>query len=363
MADKHHSPKPKNHSQRDRPSKFKPKRSGAPILRRSAKSEEAPQAASEAKPKQRKPEQKKSNFSAKRQRPKLSIQPAVHKPSMQVEVPSSTHTEDSDLIYGRHTVLAALDSQRHLNRIWITPRLRYDPRFHGLLIQAKANGTVVDETDIHRLDQLTQRANHQGVAAQVSPQEYMDLGDLIAKAKSASDQPVLVVADGITDPHNLGAIIRTAEALGAQGLVIPQRRAVGITSTVVKVAAGALENFPVARVVNLSRGLEELKTAGFWIYGTASEASEPVHKVEFSGPIALVVGSEGEGLGLMTQRSCDRLVSIPLCGNTPSLNASVAAGMALYEIFRQRWSNTLHLDTLGKEMGLKKRNVPEYNKT
>jgi 23S rRNA (guanosine2251-2'-O)-methyltransferase len=255
---------------------------------------------------------------------------------------------DNDLIYGRYPVLTALENQRQLNRVWITPRLRYDPRFHSLLLQAKENGTVIDEVEPKRLDQITHQANHQGVAAQVAPYAYLDLGELIERAKSVSDQPVIVAADSITDPHNLGAIVRTAEAIGAQGLVIPQRRAVGITSSVMKVAAGALETFPVARVVNLSRSLEDLKAAGFWIYGTAATASQPLHTVQFSGPIVLVIGAEGEGLSLLTQRCCDVLVSIPLLGNTPSLNASVAAGMALYEIYRQRWLNTLHLDKLQK---------------
>ncbi len=251
---------------------------------------------------------------------------------------------DSDLIYGRYPVLSALENQRQLNRIWITPRLRYDPRFHSLVLQAKENGTVIDEVEPRRLDQITHQANHQGVAAQVAPYAYLELGELISRAKSVSDQPVIIAADSINDPHNLGAIIRTAEAIGAQGLVIPQRRAVGITSSVMKVAAGALENFPVARVVNLSRALEELKAAGFWIYGTAATASQPLHTVQLKGSIVLVIGSEGEGLSLLTQRCCDVLVSIPLLGKTPSLNASVAAGMALYEIFRQKWQNTLHLD-------------------
>ncbi|MEH2425585.1 MAG: 23S rRNA (guanosine(2251)-2'-O)-methyltransferase RlmB [Nostoc sp.] len=255
--------------------------------------------------------------------------------------------EDSDLIYGRHPVLSALQNQRNLNRLWITTRLRYDPSFHHFLLQAKENGTVIDEVEPKRLDYLTNGANHQGVAAQIAPYTYMELPDLIEQSKSVTDA-VIVVADGITDPHNLGAIIRTAEAIGAQGLVIPQRRASGITSTVMKVAAGALENFAVARVVNLSRALEELKEAGFWIYGAAASGSEPVHTVNFTGPIVLVIGSEGEGLSMLTQRSCDFLVSIPLQGKTPSLNASVAAGMALYEIYRQRSLNTLHLDRLQK---------------
>ncbi|MBN3910932.1 MAG: 23S rRNA (guanosine(2251)-2'-O)-methyltransferase RlmB [Nostoc sp. NMS1] len=272
--------------------------------------------------------QRNSNFS----QPPVSTQPTE---------------EDNDLIYGRHPVLSALQNQRNLNRIWITTRLRYDPSFHHFLLQAKENGTVIDEVEPKRLDYLTNGANHQGVAAQTAPYGYIELSDLIEQSKSVTD-PVIVVADGITDPHNLGAIIRTAEAIGAQGLVIPQRRASGITSTVMKVAAGALENFAVARVVNLGRALEELKEAGFWIYGTAASGSEPVHTVNFKGPIVLVIGSEGEGLGMLTQRSCDFLVSIPLQGKTPSLNASVAAGMALYEIYRQRSLNTVYLDKLQK---------------
>ena len=268
------------------------------------------------------------------------------------QLPEITSTEESDLIYGRHPVLTALENERSINRLWITTRLRYDPRFHHLILQAKDNGAVIDEVEPMRLDQITGRANHQGIAAQIAPYAYIELEDLITKAKSVTD-PVIVVADGITDPHNLGAIIRTAEAIGAHGLVIPQRRAAGITSTVVKVAAGALETFPVSSVVNLGRALEQLKEEGFWIYGTAVTGSEPLQNVKFSGPVVLVVGGEGEGLGMLTQRSCDVLVSIPLQGKTPSLNASVATGMALYEIYRQKSQNTLYLDKL-QTIALKK---------
>jgi 23S rRNA (guanosine2251-2'-O)-methyltransferase len=271
-------------------------------------------------------------------------------PHFSVPSPPIKSPEDNDLIYGRHPVLSALENQRELNRIWVTTRLRYDPRFHNLLLQAKEHGTVIDEVEPRRLDHITEGANHQGIAAQIAPYSYLELPDLIAKAKSVTNDPVIVVAEGINDPHNLGAIIRTAEAIGAQGLVIPQRRAVGITSTVVKVAAGALENFAVSRVVNLGRALEELKEAGFWIYGTAATGSEHIHTVRFNGPVVLVVGSEGEGLSLLTQRACDVLVSIPLQGKTPSLNASVAAGMALYEVYRQRSLNTLYLDKLQKPL-------------
>jgi 23S rRNA (guanosine2251-2'-O)-methyltransferase len=245
-----------------------------------------------------------------------------------------------------------MESDRTLHRIWVTEKLRYDSRFHSLLNQAKANGAVIDEVTPKRLDQITNGANHQGIAAQTAAHDYLELAELIEQAKAKTDQPIIVVADGITDPHNLGAIIRSAEALGAQGIVIPQRRAVGVTSTVRKVAAGALENIAIARVVNLPRALEDLKAAGFWIYGTASESAQPAHTVKFAKASVLVIGAEGEGLGMLVQKSCDVLVSIPLQGNTPSLNASVAAGMVLYEAFRQRWTSTIHLGAIHSTNGL-----------
>ncbi|MBP0002166.1 MAG: 23S rRNA (guanosine(2251)-2'-O)-methyltransferase RlmB [Cyanobacteria bacterium SBC] len=256
---------------------------------------------------------------------------------------SNGDLEARDLIYGRHTVLSALESERSIDRVWIVGQLRHAPRFHALLTEARANGTIVDEVSYKQLDRMTQGSTHQGVVAQVSPYEYWELEDLIERAKSKSERPVLVIADGITDPHNLGAIVRTTEAIGGQGIVVPQRRAVGISSTVMKVAAGALDAIPVARVVNLSRALETLKEAGFWVYGLSEKADREIHEVEFNRATVLVMGSEGHGLNLLTQRHCDQLVSIPLSGTTPSLNVSVAAGMALYEIYRQRWSNRLHL--------------------
>lgn len=248
----------------------------------------------------------------------------------------SEQQDHDDLIYGRHPVLAALENQRSLSRIWMLSQLRTDQRFQELLQQAKGNGVIIDRVNPQRLDQITHGANHQGIVAQIAPYEYLDLETLIAQAQSADPNPVIIVAEGLKDPHNLGAIIRSAEAIGAQGLVIPQRRSVGITATVIKVAAGALETFPVARVVNLSRSLEALKTEGFWIYGTVANAPQTLQNLEFSGPIVLVVGSEGEGLSRLVEQNCDLLVSIPLRGKTPSLNVSVATGMALYEIYRQR---------------------------
>jgi len=255
--------------------------------------------------------------------------------------------ENRDVIYGRHSVLAVLESDRQLNRVWIVSKLRYDPRFHGLLEEAKSKGTVVDEVGVRRLDNISRGGNHQGVAAQIAPYNYTDLSDLIATAKAQTKDPVIVIADGIVDPHNLGAIVRTTEAIGANGLIIPQRRAAGVTSTVMKVAAGALENLPIARVVNLSRAIEELKKSEFWIYGTVADNGKQLHTVNLSGSIGLVIGSEAEGLSLLTRRCCDVLVSIPLAGKTPSLNASVAAGMGLYEIYRQRWCDSKdRLDTI-----------------
>lgn len=281
-------------------------------------------------------------------KPKASLKrsPKMLSPRIKPSVEETETETDHDLIYGRHPVLTALESDRQLNRIWITPRLRYDPRFLPLLNDAKAKGSVIDEVEPPRLSQITQGGNHQGIAAQVSPYTYTELSDLITEAKSKTPSPVIVIADGITDPHNLGAIIRTTEAVGAQGLIIPQRRASGITSTVLKVAAGALEHIQVARVINLHRALEELKEAGFWIYGTAASSGKAIHTIDLKGAIGLVVGSEGEGLSLLTQRCCDELISIPLLGKTPSLNASVATAMALYEIYRQRYSDPIYLESV-----------------
>jgi 23S rRNA (guanosine2251-2'-O)-methyltransferase len=246
-------------------------------------------------------------------------------------------TAEIDLTYGRHAVLAVLKGDRQINRIWLTDKLLAHGQFYPLVKAAKANGTIVDEVSPLRLSQLTQGGNHQGIAAQVAPYEYWDLAELMHHAKKKPD-PVIVIADGIEDPHNLGAIIRTAEALGVQGVVIPQRRAVGVTSTVMKVAAGALENMAIARVVNLNQAITKLKEAGFWIYGTTANTDQMLHKTNFSGAVGLVVGSEGSGLSELTEKNCDQLVAIPLVGKTPSLNASVAAAIALYEVFRQRQS-------------------------
>ena len=249
---------------------------------------------------------------------------------------SPSHKKTTDFIYGRHPVLAALENDRQLNRLWVLPQLRRDRRFKEAIDRAKANGAIVDETNSQRLNQLVPGLNHQGIVAKVAPYTYLELDTAIALAVEATENPVVLVADGIVDPHNLGAIIRTAEAMGMQGLVIPQRRAAAIDSTVVKASAGALEHFPVARVVNLNRAIAQLKASGFWVYGLTAHAETPLHALELQGAIALVIGSEGRGLSSSSQQNCDFLTSIPLSGTTPSLNASVAAAIAIYEISRQR---------------------------
>ncbi|WP_319418667.1 23S rRNA (guanosine(2251)-2'-O)-methyltransferase RlmB [Pleurocapsa sp. FMAR1] len=267
--------------------------------------------------------------------PRKKIQSKINSDGNNTPETFTQPAEEIDLTYGRHPVLAALKSDRQINRIWLTDKLLAHGQFYPLVKEAKANGTIIDEVDSRRLAQLTQGGNHQGIAAQVAPYSYWDLSVLIDHAKKTSD-PVIVIADSIEDPHNLGAIIRTAEALGVQGIVIPQRRAAGVTSTVMKVAAGALENMAIARVVNLNQAIIKLKDAGFWIYGTTADTDTMLHQTNFSGSVGLVIGSEGQGLSQSTEKNCDQLVAIPLVGKTPSLNASVAAAIALYEVFRQR---------------------------
>ena len=282
----------------------------------------------------------KSKSSHNRQKKKIKIDRArSSKPNESASVPLDTASnepkEEIDLTYGRHAVLAALKSDRQINRLWVTDTIMGHGQFYPLIKEAKANGTIIDEVDSRRLSNLTQGGNHQGIAAQVAPYVYWDLEKLIDRAQQTRD-PVIIIADGIEDPHNLGAIIRTAEALGVEGIVIPQRRAVGVTSTVMKVSAGALENMAIARVVNLNQAITKLKEAGFWIYGTTADTDNLLHQTNFSGSVGLVVGSEGKGLSQLTEKNCDQLVAIPLVGQTPSLNASVAAAIALYEVFRQR---------------------------
>jgi 23S rRNA (guanosine2251-2'-O)-methyltransferase len=219
--------------------------------------------------------------------------------------------------------------------------MRFSPRFLQLLREAKASGVLVEEVTWARLGQLTGGAVHQGIVLQPAAAETLDLTSLIEGCRTIGEAPLLIAVDGLTDPQNLGAIVRSAEALGAHGMVLPQRRNAGLTGSVAKVAAGALEHLPVARVVNLNRSLDTLKQEGYRVVGLAEEGSVSLEEVDLEGPLVVVTGSEGDGLSLLTRRSCDQLVRIPLRGATPSLNASVATALLLYEVARRGWMRGL----------------------
>ncbi|MCP9805899.1 23S rRNA (guanosine(2251)-2'-O)-methyltransferase RlmB [Cyanobium sp. T1B-Tous] len=247
----------------------------------------------------------------------------------------------TDLIWGRHPAQAALESGRPIHRVWCTPEMRFSPKFLQLLREAKSSGVLVEEVTWARLGQLTGGAVHQGIALQTAAAETLDLPTLIEGCASIGEPPLLMAVDGLTDPQNLGAIVRSAEALGAHGLVLPQRRSAGLTGSVAKVAAGALEHLPVARVVNLNRALDTLKQEGYRIVGLAAEGTVSLEEVDLEGPLVIVTGSEGDGLSMLTRRNCDQLVRIPLRGATPSLNASVATALLLYEVARRGWMKGL----------------------
>ncbi|MEX0589156.1 MAG: 23S rRNA (guanosine(2251)-2'-O)-methyltransferase RlmB [Cyanobium sp.] len=247
----------------------------------------------------------------------------------------------SDLIWGRHPAQAALESGRPIHRVWCTPEMRFSPKFLQLLREAKASGVLVEEVTWARLGQLTGGAVHQGIALQTAAAETLDLQTLMEGCAAIGEPPLLMAVDGLTDPQNLGAIVRSAEALGAHGLVLPQRRSAGLTGTVAKVAAGALEHLPVARVVNLNRALDSLKQEGYRIVGLAAEGTVSLEEAVLDGPLVIVTGSEGDGLSMLTRRNCDQLVRIPLRGATPSLNASVATALLLYEVARRGWMKGL----------------------
>ena len=193
----------------------------------------------------------------------------------------------------------------------------------------KSKGVLIEEVSWSRISQLTYGAVHQGVALQLASTQSLSLEKLIEISKTNSTNPIIVALDGVTDPHNLGAIIRSAEAFDCKGIIIPQRRSAGLTGTVAKVAAGALEHIPVSRVVNLNRAIEELKNRGFIIIGLSGEGQVPIFKFSEKAPIVVIVGAENKGISLLAQKKCDYLLKIPLKGKTSSLNASVAAAISL----------------------------------
>jgi 23S rRNA (guanosine2251-2'-O)-methyltransferase len=220
--------------------------------------------------------------------------------------------------------------------------MRSAPKFLQLLREAKTSGVLVEEVTWARLAQVTGGSVHQGIALQTAAADTLDLSALIEGCSELGEPPLLLALDGITDPHNLGAVVRSAEAMGAHGLVLPQRRSAGLTGSAAKVAAGAMEHLPVARVVNLNRSLEKLKDSGYRVIGLAAEGDVTLMDVDLEGPLVLVTGSEDQGLSLLTRRHCDQLVRIPLRGITPSLNASVATALCVYEVARRNWMKDIH---------------------
>ena len=239
-----------------------------------------------------------------------------------------------DIIAGRNAVAEAVKAGRTLDCI-MTVRGEKSGNIVPLLAQCRKKGLVIKEVSKVKLDALCDGGAHQGIIALVPAAQYSSVADMLALASERGEQPFLIIADEINDPHNLGAIIRTAECAGAHGVILPKHRAAGLTFAVSKAAAGALEYLPVAKVTNLTKEIEMLKEQGFWIYG-ADMGGSTYTKTDFTGAIALVIGSEGGGIGRLVKEQCDHLVSIPLKGKISSLNASVAAGVLMMEIANQR---------------------------
>ena len=244
--------------------------------------------------------------------------------------------EDAEnILEGRNALTEALASGRAIDKVFIAEGST-DRALARLAAQAKQAGAVVVETDRRKLDQMSATGAHQGVIAMVAAHSYATLDDILNRAKERGEAPLIVICDELSDPHNLGAIIRTAECAGAHGVVIPKRRSVGLTAIVGKASVGALEYMPVARVTNITNAIKELKERGVWIFGTAAEGATPLYQADLKGAAAIVIGNEGDGMSRLVAESCDLKVSIPMKGRISSLNASAAAAILLYEAVRQR---------------------------
>jgi len=278
-------------------------------------------------------EKNKNNFSPlKRRRLVSKTNQEVSNKFTDIYQDRSNKRNFDDWIWGKHSVFEALTSERAINRIWCTSEIFSSEKFYILLKGLKSKGVLIEEVSWNRLSQLTFGASHQGVALQLACSKTISLEKLIDFSKKKSTNPIIFALDGITDPHNVGAIIRSAEAFDCKGIILPQRRSAGLTGTVAKVAAGALEHLPVSRVVNLNRALEELKKNGFLVIGLSGDATLPISKFHESSPLVVIVGSEDKGISLLTQKKCDYLLKIPLKGKTSSLNASVAAAISLFHL-------------------------------
>ena len=240
-----------------------------------------------------------------------------------------------DQIEGRNSVLELLESGKDVNKIFVTRGEKHGS-INKILGIAKERKIIVVEKDKKQMDEMAQEENYQGVIAIVPPFEYVEISDILEVAKERNEDPFVIVLDGIEDPHNLGSIIRTAETAGVHGVIIPKRRAVSVNSTVNKASAGAVEHMKIARVTNISDAIEELKKAGLWVCGTAVDTNKYYYNQDLTGPLAIVIGNEGKGIGEKVKKNCDFLVKIPMKGKVQSLNASVSTGIIVYEAVKQR---------------------------
>lgn len=248
--------------------------------------------------------------------------------------PARTRAVDQDettLVEGRNAVTELLRAGRACDKVFLAEGAHTG----DIGAMARERGIPVVVCDRRKLDGMSPTGNHQGVIAQAAAHEYASLDDLFAAAERAGEPPLFIICDGIADPHNLGAIIRSAECAGAHGVILPERRAAGLGPAAAKAAAGALNYLPIARVKNLNRTIDELKQRGVWVIGTAMDGEDAL-TADLTGPVALVIGSEGEGISHLTLQKCDRTVTLPMKGQIVSLNASVAAGILMYEIVRAR---------------------------
>lgn len=248
---------------------------------------------------------------------------------------TSNESMREDLIIGRNAVIEALKSDRTIECVYVS-KGDLEGSIKVALGLAKDRGVVIKEADRRKLDTMCDGLNHQGIVARVTPFKYCEVNDILEDAKRKEQQPFIVILDEIEDPHNLGSIIRTAELCGVHGIIIPKRRNVGVTSTVYKCSAGAIEHMKIAKVTNINATIDMLKEQGIWIYGADIDGKDYSYNTDFSGPCALIIGSEGKGISNLTLKKCDLLVKIPMIGKINSLNASVAGGIMMYEVLKGR---------------------------
>lgn len=236
---------------------------------------------------------------------------------------------------GRNAITEALRAGRTLDKVFVADG-DTDKSLQRLAAQAKEAGAVVVPVDRRKLDQMSTTHSHQGIIALAAAHDYYTIDDILEEAASRGQNALIVICDELTDPHNLGAILRSAECAGAHGVIIPKRRSVGLTATVAKASAGAMEYMKVAKVGNINDAIRDLKEKGVWVFGTAAEGSIPMYKADLAGPAAIVIGNEGDGMSPLVRKNCDVMVHIPMQGRISSLNASAAASILLYEAVRQR---------------------------